>query len=66
MNLKSLQLFLFLPNFVAEQFPDIPDEYVPADETVRGFDEILKGRNNDVPERAFLMTGTIEGALKKA
>ena len=63
---RRIQRFLSQPNFVAEQFTGIPGEYVPVDETVRGFEEILEGRHDDVPEQAFLMTGSIEGALKKA
>ncbi|MBL7115594.1 MAG: F0F1 ATP synthase subunit beta, partial [Kiritimatiellae bacterium] len=63
---RRIQRFLSQPNFVAEQFTGIPGEYVPVDETVSGFEEILEGRHDDVPEQAFLMTGSIEGALKKA
>jgi F-type H+-transporting ATPase subunit beta len=63
---RRIQRFLSQPNFVAEQFTGIPGCYVPINETIRGFAEILEGRHDKVPEQAFLMTGSIDDALKKA
>jgi len=63
---RRIQRFLSQPNFVAEQFTGIPGQYVPIGETIRGFAEIVAGRHDKVPEQAFLMTGTIDDALKKA
>lgn len=63
---RRLQRFLSQPNFVAEQFTGIPGEYVPVSETVHGFREIIEGKHDDVPEQAFLMTGAIDGVLRKA
>jgi F-type H+-transporting ATPase subunit beta len=52
--------------FVAEQFTGIPGTYVPIKETVHGFREILDGKCDDLPEQAFQLVGTIEGAREKA
>lgn len=63
---RRIQRYLSQPNFVAEQYTGIPGQYVPVDETVRGFREIAEGVHDAVPEQAFLMTGTIDQVLKKA
>ena len=63
---RRIQRFLSQPNFVAEQFTGIPGQYVPIQETVRGFREIIEGRYDEVPEQAFLMAGAISDVLKKA
>ena len=55
---RRLERYLSQPFFVAEQFTGIPGVYVPIAETVRGFREILEGRYDDFPERAFYMKGT--------
>jgi len=54
------------PFFVAEQFTSVPGAYVSVAETIRGFDEILQGKHDDLPEQAFYMVGTIDEAIKKA
>ena len=41
-------------------------KYVPIQETVRGFKEILEGKHDHLPEQAFYMVGTIEDAIEKA
>ena len=41
-------------------------DYVKIEETVRGFQEIVEGKHDDIPEQAFYMVGTIEEALEKA
>jgi hypothetical protein len=51
---------------VAEQFTGTPGVYVPIEETIRGFDEILQGKHDDLPERAFFMKGTIEDVVRDA
>jgi hypothetical protein len=51
---------------VAEQFTGTPGVYVPIDETIRGFKEILEGKHDDLPERAFFMKGTIDEVVKEA
>ena len=47
-------------SIVAEQFTGTPGEYVPVAETIRGFKEILEGKHDDLPERAFFMKGSID------
>jgi F-type H+-transporting ATPase subunit beta len=63
---RKLQRFLTQPMFVAEVFTGTPGQYVPIAETVRGAREILEGKHDDLPEQAFYMVGSIEGAAEKA
>ncbi len=63
---RKIERFFSQPMAVAEQFTGIPGAYVPIQETVRGFREILDGKHDDLPEQAFLMVGTIDDAVKKA
>jgi len=63
---RKLQRFLTQPMFVAEVFTGTPGQYVPIAETVRGAKEILEGKHDDLPEQAFYMIGSIEGASEKA
>lgn len=63
---RRIQKFLSQPMFVAEQFTSIPGQYVTIDETIRGFDEILQGKHDNLPEQAFYMVGTIDQAVEKA
>jgi len=63
---RRIQRFLSQPFFVGEQFTNIPGEYVPITETVRGFKEILEGKHDALPEQAFYMVGTIDQAIEKA
>jgi F-type H+-transporting ATPase subunit beta len=63
---RKIERFLGQPMFVAEKFHGLQGQYVPTRETVRGFREILDGKHDDLPEQAFYMVGTIEGAVEKA
>ncbi len=63
---RKIQRFLSQPFFVAEHFTGTKGQYVPIEETVRGFKEILDGKYDDLPEQAFLMVGTIDQAVEKA
>jgi F-type H+-transporting ATPase subunit beta len=63
---RRIQRFLSQPMFVAEPFTGRPGRYVPVRETVRGFNEILEGKHDDLPEQAFYMVGTIEEAREAA
>jgi len=63
---RRIQRFLSQPNFVAEQFTGIPGQYVPIQETIAGFKEVVEGRHDSVPEAAFLMVGAIDDVLAKA
>jgi F-type H+-transporting ATPase subunit beta len=62
---RRIQRFLSQPNFVAEQFTGTPGEYVKLEDTIKGFQEILDGKHDDLPEQAFYMVGTIEQAVAK-
>jgi F-type H+/Na+-transporting ATPase subunit beta len=57
---RKIQRFLTQPMFVAEAFTGSPGKYVPIDQTVRGFKEILEGKHDDKSEMAFYMKGTID------
>jgi len=50
---------------VAEQFTGTPGEYVKIEDTIKGFQEIIEGKHDDLPEQAFYMVGTIENAVEK-
>jgi F-type H+-transporting ATPase subunit beta len=63
---RKIQRFLSQPMFVAEPFTGRPGRYVPVQETVRGFKEILEGKHDDLPEQAFYMVGTIDEAREQA
>jgi F-type H+-transporting ATPase subunit beta len=62
---RKIERFLSQPNFVAEQFTGTPGEYVRLEDTIKGFQEILEGKHDDLPEQAFYMVGTIEQAVAK-
>jgi F-type H+-transporting ATPase subunit beta len=62
---RKIQRFLSQPNFVAEQFTGQPGEYVKLEDTIKGFQEILDGKHDELPEQAFYMVGTIEQAVEK-
>ena len=61
---RKVQKFLSQPFHVAEQFTGFKGEYVKLADTIRGFQEIVAGKHDDVPEQAFYMKGTIEQALE--
>jgi len=63
---RRVRNFLSQPFSVAEQFSGIPGVYVPVQDTVRSFREILDGKYDDLPETAFMSVGTIEDVVKKA
>ena len=62
---RRIQRFLTQPFFVGEVFTGMPGRYVSVTETVRGFQEILDGKHDDLPEQAFYMVGTIDEAVEK-
>jgi F-type H+-transporting ATPase subunit beta len=62
---RKIERFLSQPFFVAEQFTGVPGKYVPLSETIRGFNEIIDGKLDDLPEQAFLMVGGIEEAVEQ-
>jgi len=63
---RRIERFLSQPNFVAEQFTGTPGKYVSLEDTIRGFQEIIEGEHDELPESAFYMVGTIEDAVEKA
>jgi F-type H+-transporting ATPase subunit beta len=63
---RKIERFLSQPFHVAEQFTGTPGVYVPIGESIRGFKEILEGKHDDLPERAFFMKGTIDEVVKDA
>jgi F-type H+-transporting ATPase subunit beta len=63
---RKVERFLSQPNFVAEQFTGTPGKYVKLDDTIAGFDAIIKGECDELPEAAFYMQGPIEDAFERA
>src|SRR5579871_3116416 len=63
---RKIERFLSQPFHVAEQFTGTPGVYVPIAETIRGFDELIAGKHDDVPESAFFLKGTIEQVVEAA
>ena len=63
---RRIQFFLSQNFHVAEQFTGQPGSYVPVNETVSGFKEILEGKYDDLPEDAFRLVGRIEEVVEKA
>jgi len=62
---RRVQRFLSQPFHVAEQFTGLPGVFVPIDETIRGFNMILNGEMDELPEAAFNLVGTIDQAIEK-
>ncbi|HEY4027089.1 MAG TPA: F0F1 ATP synthase subunit beta [Candidatus Dormibacteraeota bacterium] len=62
---RKVQRFLSQPNYVAERFTGREGRYVSVKDTVRGFNEILEGKHDDLPEQAFYMVGTIDEAREQ-
>lgn len=62
---RRIQRFLSQPFHVAENFTGMPGKYVPLEETIKGFQAILGGECDDLPEQAFLFCGTIDEVLQK-
>ncbi len=63
---RKIERFLSQPFFVGEVFTGIPGAYVKLEDTIAGFDSIIKGEHDDVPESAFYMVGPIEDVVEKA
>ena len=63
---RKIQRFLSQPFHVAEVFTGTPGVFVPLNETINGFEGIVEGRYDHLPEIAFYMVGTIDEALQKA
>jgi len=63
---RKIQRFLTQPFFVTEQFVGIRGKYVPIQETLAGFQQILDGKCDDLPEQAFYLVGNIQEARESA
>jgi F-type H+-transporting ATPase subunit beta len=63
---RKIERFLSQPFFVAEVFTGQPGAYVSLSDTVRGFNQILSGELDELPEQAFYLIGSIDQALAKA
>jgi F-type H+-transporting ATPase subunit beta len=63
---RKIQRFLSQPFHVAEQFTGFPGKYVKLADSIRGFQEIVDGKHDELPEQAFYMVGTIEEVIEKA
>ena len=63
---RKIRNFLSQPFHVAEQFTGIPGEYVPLKDTIKGFQAIIGGDLDEVPETAFFNTGTIDEVWEKS
>ena len=63
---RKIQRFLSQPFFVAEVFTGSPGKYVSLKDTIKGFNMIVNGECDHLPEQAFYMVGTIEEAFEKA
>ena len=66
MRARKIQQFLSQPFFVAEQFTGMSGQYVKLEDTIRGFDMIVKGECDHLPEQAFRYVGGIEDAFAQA
>lgn len=62
---RRVQRFLSQPFAVAEQFTGVPGIMVSVEDTIKGFNAILDGEVDDLPEQAFMNVGTIEDAIAK-
>ncbi|HEX9746016.1 MAG TPA: F0F1 ATP synthase subunit beta [bacterium] len=62
---RKIQRYFSQPMFVAETFTQKPGVYVPLEDTIRGFREILEGKHDEVSEGAFMYVGSIEEAIER-
>ena len=62
---RKVQRFLSQPFFVAGQFTGLEGRYVPVNETIQGFKEIIEGKYDDIPESYFINCGNIDDVLAK-
>ena len=63
---RKIQRFMSQPFFVAEQFTGREGAYVELEDTIEGFEAIVEGELDDVPEQAFYMTGSLDEVLQEA
>ena len=63
---RKIQKFLSQPFHVAEVFTGTPGVFVNLQDTIKGFDDLVNGKYDDIPEASFYMVGTIEEAIEKS
>lgn len=63
---RKIEKFLSQPFFVAEVFTGSPGQYVTLEKTIKGFNMIMAGELDDLPEQAFYMVGDIDQVIAKA
>lgn len=63
---RKIQRFLSQPFFVAQTFTGLEGKYVPIEETIKGFEDIIDGKMDDISETHFLMAGTIDEVYERA
>ena len=63
---RKVERFLSQPFFVAEIFTGSPGKYVSLEDTIKGFNMILKGELDDLPEQSFYLVGNVDEAISKA
>ena len=63
---RRIERFFSQPMFVAEQFTGLPGRYVKIEDTIAGFEAILNGDCDELPESAFMYVGTIDEVFDKA
>ena len=63
---RKIQRFLSQPFFVAEAFTGRAGKYVSLKDTIKGFQEVIDGKHDDIPEQAFYLQGTIEDVIANA
>jgi F-type H+-transporting ATPase subunit beta len=61
---RKIERFLSQPFFVAEAFTGTGGKYVPIEETVRSFAEVIEGKHDELPEGAFYMKGGIDEVVE--
>ena len=63
---RKMQKFMSQPFFVAEQFTGLEGRYVKLEDSIAGFEAILSGEADEIPENAFSYVGSIDEAIDKA
>ncbi len=63
---RKVERFLTQPYHVAEVFTGQPGVFVPLKDTIAGFQGLLNGQYDDIPEQAFMYCGSIDEVLEKA
>jgi F-type H+-transporting ATPase subunit beta len=63
---RKVERYLSQPFFVAEVFTGSPGKYVPLQDAITGFNEILDGKYDDLPEQSFYLVGGMDEVIAKA